>query len=143
MSDKEKQEQNSCEEFLRRTAMSEYQNTIDTMRAMAWADEGDRITSSDLNECDTAAAIIEDLEAEIARLNRSMGEAISERDEIIDEQNAKIARLLEALIEATDSFEEYAQYAGEYLVEKHGVAEDLARLRAVAKGDSDTAGGDE
>jgi hypothetical protein len=48
--------------------MSEYQNTINTMRAMAAADEGDRITSSDLNECDTAAAIIEDLEEEIAIL---------------------------------------------------------------------------
>jgi uncharacterized coiled-coil protein SlyX len=28
-------------------------------------------------------------DAEIARLNRSMGEAISERDEIIDEQEAE------------------------------------------------------
>jgi hypothetical protein len=48
--------------------MSEYTYTITTMMALAYADEGDRITSSDLAECETAACIIQDLEAEKAEL---------------------------------------------------------------------------
>lgn len=57
--------------------MSEYQNAIDTMMLLAYADEGDRITSSDLAECETAACIIQDqqeriaeLEAEVERLQK-------------------------------------------------------------------------
>jgi hypothetical protein len=65
---------------------------------------------------------------------------LSVREEELEAQLAKkdaeIALLREALIKATDSYEEYSQYAGEYLVEKHGVAEDLARLRAIAEDNS-------
>jgi hypothetical protein len=75
--------------------MSEYQNTIDTMRAMAYADEGDRITSSDLNECDTAAAIIEDLEAEL--------EASRECHKLAAERNAtQYLKLVEIKAENAD-----------------------------------------
>jgi hypothetical protein len=48
--------------------MSEYAYTITMMMALAYADEGDRITSTDLAECETAACIIQDLEAEKAEL---------------------------------------------------------------------------
>jgi len=50
--------------------MSEHQKIIDQMMALAYADEGDRITSSDLAECETAACVIEDLEAQIAEANK-------------------------------------------------------------------------
>ena len=48
----------------------------------------------------------------------------------IDELETENQRLKELLQDATDSVEEYSQYAGEYLCKKHGVAEEIARYRA-------------
>ena len=48
----------------------------------------------------------------------------------IDELETENQRLKELLQDATDSVEEYSQYAGEYLYKKHGVAEEIARYRA-------------
>ena len=44
---------------------------------------------------------------------------------------AELKALREALRECADSFEEYSAYAGEYLVKKHGVEEELARYHAL------------
>ncbi len=42
-----------------------------------------------------------------------------------------IKKLEISLLEAVDGYQEYAQYAGDYLQRKHEVAEDIARLRKV------------
>jgi hypothetical protein len=47
----------------------------------------------------------------------------------IDRLRARVAVLEAALREACDGFEYCSQYKGEYLAEKHGDAEDIARLR--------------
>ena len=52
--------------------MSEYESTIRAMMAMANADEGDRITSSDLAECEAAVCIIQDLQAENKVMHENM-----------------------------------------------------------------------
>lgn len=62
--------------------MSEYQYVIDTLKHLAYADEGDQITHSDLNECDTAAAIILDLESDVATLQKSEEAAKAELEKI-------------------------------------------------------------
>ena len=51
-----------------------------------------------------------------------------ERFRILESENKE---LREALRECADSFEEYSAYAGEYLVKKHGVEEELAEYRAL------------
>jgi protein gp37 len=47
----------------------------------------------------------------------------------------RIAKLEAALTDALDSYEEYAQYAGEFLCKKHRVAEDIAEKRALLQED--------
>jgi len=47
------------------------------------------------------------------------------------ELKAQRDALVEALIDATDSYAEYSAYAGEYLCKKHDVEGDLRRLRGI------------
>lgn len=42
-----------------------------------------------------------------------------------------LTTLVEALRDAIEGYEECSQYKGDYLQEKHGDAEDIARLKAV------------
>ena len=48
----------------------------------------------------------------------------------IAELEAENAKLKEALKDAIDGYEECAQYKGDYLFNKHGDAEEIARLKA-------------
>ena len=50
------------------------------------------------------------------------------------EQKQRIAELEAALQDAIDGYEEGTQYKGDYLFNKHGDAEEIARLRAVLEG---------
>lgn len=47
-------------------------------------------------------------------------------------ERAKVQQLREALLEAAADVEDYARYAGEYLVQKWHIADDVARYRALA-----------
>ena len=58
---------------------------------------------------------------------------IGQLDERIDELEA-------ALQDAIDSYEECAGYKGDYLFNKHGDAEEIARLRTALEGESYDAG---
>lgn len=51
---------------------------------------------------------------------------------IIQSLQAEKEKLVEALTEAVDSFEYYTQYAGD-TVDKHGVADEVARYKALLK----------
>jgi hypothetical protein len=64
--------------------MSEWQNTIDTMMALAFIDEGDRITSSDLAECETAACIIQDQENRIVELEAKNAELLKDQRQTME-----------------------------------------------------------
>jgi predicted nuclease with TOPRIM domain len=68
---------------------------------------------------DAAEDRIDELEAENERLKEELKRLTKNNQ-----------RLKELLQDATDSVEEYSQYAGEYLYKKHGVAEEIARYRA-------------
>lgn len=47
---------------------------------------------------------------------------------------ARCAELKSALNDAIESIEDWAGYASEYFRQKHGLAEELARLKALAEG---------
>jgi hypothetical protein len=53
----------------------------------------------------------------------------------IAELEAERDKLREGLQDAIDGYEEYSQYAGDYLCKKHGVAEEIAILRALQEGE--------
>lgn len=64
--------------------------------------------------------------------------------ELIDQQKNRIAELeaenlmlREALGDAIDGYEECAAYKGEYLYNKHGDKNEIARLRAALEGEQD------
>jgi cell division septum initiation protein DivIVA len=63
-------------------------------------------------------AEIDYLRASFTKACKTLGEAEAERD-----------RLREALKEALDSWQEAAQYKGEYFLKKHGDMEEIAELR--------------
>lgn len=50
----------------------------------------------------------------------------------IDELEAQVAELKKLLLEAADDAEYYAQYAGEYLAKKYGIADEVAKYRDAA-----------
>ena len=49
-----------------------------------------------------------------------------------EQRNATITTLLAALDEALEGWHDGAQYKGDYLRDKHGDLEDIARIRAIA-----------
>ena len=56
-------------------------------------------------------------------------------NDTIEELEAENAKLREALKDAIDGYEECAQYKGDYLFNKHGDAEEIARLKAALEGE--------
>ncbi len=78
----------------------------------------------------TAARTMQDLLDENNRLRYSTIE-LERRLRVQESEKAELKALREALRECADSFEEYSAYAGEYLVKKHGVEEELARYHAL------------
>ena len=62
-----------------------------------------------LTECEAASAVIADLEARCAEMKAALNDAI-------------------------ESIEDWAGYASEYFRQKHGLAEEVARLKALAEG---------
>lgn len=55
----------------------------------------------------------------------------ADQAEMLVNADNRIALLKAALSDALDSYEEYAQYAGEFLCKKHRVGEDIAEKRAL------------
>lgn len=52
----------------------------------------------------------------------------------IADLEARCAELKAALNDAIESIEDWAGYASEYFRQKHGLAEEVARLKALAEG---------
>ena len=73
--------------------------------------------------------------ADIALKERATGEAYQRelRDKIADLE-ARCAELKAALNDAIESIEDWAGYASEYFRQKHGLAEEVARLKALTEG---------
>jgi hypothetical protein len=72
--------------------------------------------------------------AEVERLTTALREEQEVHAECCrqaDTARAEVERLTKALGEALDGWEYAAPYKGEYLAEKHGDSEDIARLRAL------------
>jgi uncharacterized protein CbrC (UPF0167 family) len=66
---------------------------------------------------------------QIDRIKKSFETEIICKDTYIAQLEEERDELILSLKECTDSFEYYAQYAGDYLQEKHGVANEVKRYR--------------
>lgn len=120
--------------------MSEYQYVIDTLKRLAYADEGDQITHCDLNECDTAAAIIVDLESDIETLQEQKELAYKE----VEAQVAKVGMVREALTSIYALEPDDIHYASLSDVALRGLVRTMGRLASEALQQSgDAAGGGE
>ena len=106
--------------------MSEYESTIRAMMAMANADEGDRITSSDLAECEAAVCIIQDLQAENKVMHENMLTVVGASTAL----KAEVARLREFFKSEIAHMETW---------ERHAMA---ARFKQALQDSGDAAGGE-
>ena len=59
-------------------------------------------------------------------------------DDFLAQHTLACVRVLDALEEALNGWEDAAQYKGEFLAKKHGDADDIARLRKVLEESDDS-----